>query len=499
MSTLLMGGLIRRLHQEAFARSGASDADLLEAFLQRQDPWAFELLLQRHASMVWGVCLRVLRNTADAEDAFQATFLVLVARASSVRRRDALGTWLYAVAYRTALKARQANRRRPIEEQRAAHLAQSRQREMHTLALVGDLDRALASLPEHYRAVVLCCDLDGQSIHETARLLGCPPGTVASRLARGRQLLARRLGRHAEPMPTPVCAPPGLAPATVAAAVAFSSGTVGPASLVPARALALTREVVWSMTLHRSKTIAAVVLALVLLVAAGALLAHAATHRAPPTGQKKANKAPAGKALDELWADLASTDEARSARAILALGATPRQAVPFLRDRLQPVKVDARKVATWIKQLDSESFRDRESAHRELEYLGKYVKADLEKAITDKSTAELKQRVKRLLKHIGEDAPTPAAAQQLQGGDVSVSNINGKIEIKINGKVLDLSPQVIQKRSPQPAWQRAVRAVAVLEHIGTAEATRVIEVMAGGEAEALPTRAAAEALKRLKK
>src|SRR5262249_30298009 len=115
MSATQLGGVLRHIHQEALRQGGPSDGELLEPVLQRHDERAFDLLLLRHGSLVWGVCLRVLRNPADAEDAFQATFLVLLARGATLRRREALGAWLHAVAYRTALKARLAGNRRRLE------------------------------------------------------------------------------------------------------------------------------------------------------------------------------------------------------------------------------------------------------------------------------------------------------------------------------------------------------------------------------------------------
>jgi hypothetical protein len=237
--------------------------------------------------------------------------------------------------------------------------------------------------------------------------------------------------------------------------------------------------------MHTCKTIAALLCV--------ALLAQGARADSPGKDKKPDQR------LEQLWADLASSDEGKSARALLALAANPRQSVPLLRERLRPVKVDARRVARLLEQLDSDSFQERESAHQELEYLGKYVKADLEKAVAGKASPEVKKRAQRLLKTIEEEDPRPPAAPALRGGAVSITNANGKLEITINGKKLDLTPRVIVKRGPLPSWQRAVRAVAVLEHIGTPEARQVLERLAGGESDAPPTRAAAEALKRLKK
>src|SRR5262249_1843076 len=173
---------------------GATDAQLLELFLRKRDKTAFEALIRRHGQMVWGVCHRVLRNVHDAEDAFQATFLVLVRKAASVRSPEKmLGNWLYGVAYRTALEARHAVRKRRAKEAKAP----PRTQEPDTWAdLRPALDHELARLPDKYRLLIVLCDLEGKTRKEAARQLGFPEGTIASRLARGRVLLARRLSRH---------------------------------------------------------------------------------------------------------------------------------------------------------------------------------------------------------------------------------------------------------------------------------------------------------------
>jgi hypothetical protein len=200
--------------------------------------------------------------------------------------------------------------------------------------------------------------------------------------------------------------------------------------------------------------------------------------------------------LDGHWADLASPDEARATRAALSLAAT-KEAVSFLKDHLKPVKVDPKRLAQLIAQLDSEEFTKREEAAAELDYYGKFIKADLEKAKTDNASAEVKKRVQGLLDRSAGETADPAAAPALAGRSVSVSNVNGKVTILIDGKPLDLTPK--SPPAPRPAWVRAARAAAVLEHVGTPEARKVLEGMADGEAEAPPTKAAKEALDRLKK
>jgi RNA polymerase sigma factor (sigma-70 family) len=171
-----------------------TDAQLLERYRQMRDEAAFESLILRHGPMVFGICRRVLANVHDAEDAFQATFLVLVRKAASIRRRKALGAWLYGVAYRTALEARGAMAKRRAKEAKMKPLAEASTEGKDELREV--LDRELTALPEHYRVAVILCDLEGKERKEAALELGCPEGTVASRLARGRALLAKRMARY---------------------------------------------------------------------------------------------------------------------------------------------------------------------------------------------------------------------------------------------------------------------------------------------------------------
>jgi RNA polymerase sigma factor (sigma-70 family) len=193
-----MSNLLYHLRRCALARDCAnvSDRDLLEAFVVRRDAASFEALVRRHGPMVLGVCRRVLRNHHDAEDAFQATFLVLIRRASVVPA-GAVGNWLYGVAYRTALDARRtAARRQPVEileEELPQPATESLDpwRELRPL-----LDEELSRLPDKFRSAVVLCDLEGRTRAEAALHLGVPEGTVSGRLTTARRLLAARLTRR---------------------------------------------------------------------------------------------------------------------------------------------------------------------------------------------------------------------------------------------------------------------------------------------------------------
>jgi RNA polymerase sigma factor (sigma-70 family) len=242
----------------------------LQAFLVRQDESAFGALLRRHGPMVLGVCRRVLCNEADAEDAFQATFLVLVRKASSVVPREAVGSWLHGVAYRTALHARAAASRRRAKERKMRRPEVRHDDPVRDLLPL--LDQELGRLPDRYRLPLLLCDLEGRTRKEVARQLGWPEGSVAGRLARARALLARRLTRRGLVLSSggllaaladkAVAAVPGpLLVATARTAVAYAAGsTVG---VVPTSVANLAQGVMKAMLLTRLKIVSALVLILV--------------------------------------------------------------------------------------------------------------------------------------------------------------------------------------------------------------------------------------------
>src|SRR5262249_46009009 len=174
------------------------DAQLLARFVRHRDEAAFELLVWRHGPMVLSVCRRVLRDAWDVDDAFQATFLTLVRRAGSIGKRESVSSWLYTVAYRVALRARGRAARRSARQEGLGGIDVAAAAPGPDTALawreVGPvLDAEVQRLPEKYRAAFVLCCLEGKTNEEAARELGCPKGTVLSRLARARERLRRRL------------------------------------------------------------------------------------------------------------------------------------------------------------------------------------------------------------------------------------------------------------------------------------------------------------------
>jgi RNA polymerase sigma-70 factor (ECF subfamily) len=260
-----------------------TDGQLLERFLAQRDEGAFEVLMRRHGPMVLGVCRRVLGDPHDTEDAFQATFLVLVRKAASLKNGELLGNWLYGAAYRAALEAKAARRR-------------SRERQVSPMPepvaptvepredLMPLLDRELSRLPEKHRTAVVLCDLQGGTLRDVARQIGVPVGTLSGRLTTARRRLARQLTRRGVILPVAGLAallaestasasiPAPLAISTLKAATAVA-GNAAVDGLVSAHVAALTKGVLHSMLLAKLKHLTALLLAAA-LCGGGALLTY---------------------------------------------------------------------------------------------------------------------------------------------------------------------------------------------------------------------------------
>jgi RNA polymerase sigma factor (sigma-70 family) len=251
---------------------GLTDGQLLDSFTHRRDEAALSALIKRHAPMVWGVCRRLLRNHHDTEDAFQATFLVLVRKASTVRDKESLTNWLYGVARQTAVRLRAIVARRQRWEQQVINIPEpvaaesNRDNGLQTM-----LDQELSALPKKYRLLIILCDLEGKTRKEAAGRLGCPEGTVNGRLARARVMLARRLARRGLVVPVGTLAsvllqnasiasiPPKILSSAIDFATHFARGRML-AGTMSVQVADLTHGVLKAMLLNKLKKVSLAVM-----------------------------------------------------------------------------------------------------------------------------------------------------------------------------------------------------------------------------------------------
>ena len=250
------------------------DGQLLERFIAERDEAAFAALVRRHGPMVLNVCRSVLRHEQDAEDAFQATFLVLARKAASLHEPAAVAGWLYEVAYRVALRAQAQAARRRAREQKVTPMTPSDPildmtlRDLHRV-----LHEELRRLPEKYRLPLVLCYLEGRSQVEAAGQLGWSKGTLRGRLDRGRERLRRRLmGRGvtlSALLGATAVAPKAAAEALVDSVARSAAGGAGAGAVSP-RAAVLAEGVTRAMFLTKAKVATAVILAVGLVTAAGA-------------------------------------------------------------------------------------------------------------------------------------------------------------------------------------------------------------------------------------
>lgn len=261
-----------------------TDGELLERYLHGRDDDAFEALVERHGPMVLAVCRRVVGNLQDAEDAFQATFLVLVRKAASIRPRNKVGNWLHGVAYRAGLKARTLSNRQKERERQMKKVPEATTIETGLWEdLIPLLDQEINALPEKFRLPIVLCDLEGKSRKEAARHLNWPEGTVAGRLAQARTMLAKRLVKRGLPISGGVLAalfaqkaaeaavPAALSISTVKAASFALLATGGAAT---GKVAAIADGVLKTMLISKLKASVLVVLAMAMLVLGGTFLAQ---------------------------------------------------------------------------------------------------------------------------------------------------------------------------------------------------------------------------------
>jgi RNA polymerase sigma factor (sigma-70 family) len=348
MTALRNDAILRHLRRLARPSDEAArtDEQLLESFVTRRDEPAFAALLRRHGAMVLGVCRRILGNHDDADDAFQATFLVLVRRAASIRPRSGVAAWLHGVARRTALYARRARARHWLREKHVLDFPEpAAERPGPHLDLRPVLDEGLSRLPEKYRLPIVLCDLEGQTITEAARQLAWPQGTLAGRLARGRKLLAQRLASQGVALSAGALAaalapdaaaagvPAALVHSTIKISILVAAGQAAVAGTVPATVAALLQGVETSMAVAKMKLVLTLGVLALGLCGLGGVAAGLGREDQPAPVPKQETQTP-----------------------------------------------DPQRVAALIRQLGDDAFAKREAASKELEAIGVPALAALKKA-----------------------------------------------------------------------------------------------------------------------
>lgn len=289
--------VLQHLRRAVLLKDGAglTDAQLLHEYLSRREEAALSALVRRHGPMIWGVCRRILFNYHDAEDAFQATFLVFVRKAASIAAPELLANWLYGVAHQTALKARATAAKRKTRERQVTEMPEPAAPENDIWNdLQPMLDQELSLLSDKYRAAIVLCDLEGKTRKEAARQLGVPEGTVAARLTRGRKMLAQRLARRGLAISSGSLAavlaqntasasvPSVVVGSTIQAASLFALGQAAATGGISVKAIALTEGVVKAMFLTKLKLATPIVLGMGLLGVSWGLYPTRAA--APPKG-----------------------------------------------------------------------------------------------------------------------------------------------------------------------------------------------------------------------
>jgi RNA polymerase sigma factor (sigma-70 family) len=303
-----------KAHMERSESAIHSDENLLERFALYRDERAFEALLDRHGPMVWGVCRRVLKRVHDVEDAFQATFLVLVRKAKSIRRRPSASSWLHSVAYRIALEAR-AHSERDLTQERKELMRTgadaSTGASFHEVQAI--LDEEITSLPERLRAPLLLCCLGGRTKAQAARELGWKEGTVASRLARARERLEGRLTRRGVALAagstalvmaqkSTAAVPARVVAATVRMARVIAAGEAASVGGVSASASLLAKGAIRGMTMTKLKAFALILSVCVVGTGAG-WAANQTWEKVPPPLKANEESSDPGQNADAPKAD----------------------------------------------------------------------------------------------------------------------------------------------------------------------------------------------------
>jgi RNA polymerase sigma factor (sigma-70 family) len=287
MATPQLALVLRHIHRLAAGRCSPqrTDRQLVDDFSTNGDETAFAALVARHGPMVLRVCRRVLHHEQDAEDAFQATFLVLARSSGSIRKREALAEWLHGVAHRTAMKAKRSAVRRRIHEARLRAGTEEAVTRPSWDDVQAVLDEEIQRLPESYRVAFVLCLLEGKSGPEAAKELGVKEGTVRSRLNRARQRLQQQLARRGIELSVLLAAvsiadsggkagvPAELVRVTVHSGLLVAAGGTA-AGVIPSHVATLAAGVTRAMLLTKTKMVTAIFLMVSLVVGGTGVLTH---------------------------------------------------------------------------------------------------------------------------------------------------------------------------------------------------------------------------------
>jgi RNA polymerase sigma factor (sigma-70 family) len=286
----------------ACERDGMTDGELVNRFLSHQDDDAIAALIRRHGPMVWGVCRRLLRSHHDAEDAFQATFLVLVKKAATLPNRETVGNWLYGVAHQTAVRMRAMVAKRGVREKQVEVMPEPATAEQYVWNdLAPVVDEELSRLPDKYRVLIVLCDLEGVTRRDVAQRLGIPEGTTASRLATARAMLAKRLARRGVVMSGVLlgavlsqqsawASVPALVVSKTIKVASFMAAGQAAKGVMSVKVAALTEGVLKAMFLNKLKGVLAVGLVALICIGGGVMVTPMVMGKQPDSPKKADDK-----------------------------------------------------------------------------------------------------------------------------------------------------------------------------------------------------------------
>jgi RNA polymerase sigma factor (sigma-70 family) len=451
-----------------------TDGRLLESFRVNRDEAAFEILVKRHGPMVLGVCRRVIGNVHDAEDAFQAVFLVLAKKAGSITRGDLIGNWLYGVAYRTALHARGRLSRRRAREMQVKDMPQptvSPDYELHELHQV--LDQELNRLPDKYRLPIILCDLEGRPRKDVACQLKVPEGTLSSRLTTGRQLLARRLGRYGLAVSGAVVAA-ALSQQAASAAVrtclvttavkvaALTAAGESTVDFLSTQALVLSQGVMKTMLLDKLKVISLVCLGLVL----GSLCAG--------IGVPKLKAQPAALADQTAQAsesNRAAADDQEPIDGNLLLNQQIQAELQLSKNQINKLQT----VSQSVDNRNDSKNKEIQNIQKQIEELRKQI-AELQKRIgaEDQEIGKIREGIESERKlALGKAAPEILSARamkrvreitrQRRGISALLQDHKVQLMLKINDEQVRKIEEILKSESVENAWGRMFHGAAVVD------------------------------------